>query len=267
MPCYPPAHSGTLFHLGPMARTVADAALLLNVVGGRDVQDWHALPHEDRDWRAAMDGSVAGLRVAYSRTLGYVQVDPEIAAICDRAAERIASLGAIVEEADPGFDNPVQVFRTLWDAGVARLLRSLSPERLPLLDAALHESGARGQALDATGYLEASDQRRALGVTVARFHQRYDLLLTPTLATAAPGIGTTWSAPLCLPFNLTQQPAASVPCGFTRAGLPVALQIVGPAHADALVLRAARAFEAAQPWPFPVLPADPAQILHGDTDD
>ncbi|MCY1286838.1 Acylamidase [compost metagenome] len=263
VPCHPPAHSGTLFHLGPMARTVTDAALLLNVIGGRDVRDWHALPHEDRDWRRGLDDGVAGLRVAYSRTLGYVQVDPEVAAICERAVRRLVLLGANLEEADPGFGNPVEVFRPLWDAGVARLLRGIPAERLPLLEPALHESAARGRALDATAYLDAMDRRRELGVMLGRFHERYDLLVTPTLAAPAPEVGTTWSAPFCLPFNLTQQPAASVPCGFTRTGLPVALQIVGPAHADALVLRAARALEAAQPWTFP----NPDPVLNGDTHD
>ncbi|MCY1231869.1 Acylamidase [compost metagenome] len=201
--------------------------------------------------------------MAYSRTLGYVQVDPEVAAICERAVRRLVLLGANLEEADPGFGNPVEVFRPLWDAGVARLLRGIPAERLPLLEPALHESAARGRALDATAYLDAMDRRRELGVMLGRFHERYDLLVTPTLAAPAPEVGTTWSAPFCLPFNLTQQPAASVPCGFTRTGLPVALQIVGPAHADALVLRAARALEAAQPWTFP----NPDPVLNGDTHD
>ncbi|QQX82845.1 amidase [Cupriavidus necator] len=263
VPCYPPAHSGTLFHLGPMARTVTDAALLLNVIGRRDVRDWHALPHEDRDWRAGLDGGVSGLRVAYSRTLGYVPVDPEVCAICDQAARRFSSLGAIVEDTDPGFDNPAPIFRTLWDAGVARLMRGIPADRLSLLDAALHESDARARNLDVSAYLEAMDRRRELGATLGKFHERYDLLLTPTLAAAAPKVSTTWSAPFCLPFNLTQQPAASVPCGFTQAGLPVALQIIGAAHADALVLRAARAFESTQHRSLPC----PVHILNGDSDD
>lgn len=254
VPCYPPAHSGTLFHLGPMARTVSDAALLLNAIGEHDARDWHALPPGERDWRIGLDDGVAGVRMAYSGTLGYLDVDAEVADLCERAARRFAALGAIVEPASPGFGNPAPDFRTLWDAGVARLLDRLPPQRLPWLDVALHESAARGRALDVATYLEAMDRRRALGVALARFHQRYDLLLTPTLAAPAPKVGTAWSAPFCLPFNLTQQPAASIPCGMTRAGLPVALQIVGPAYADALVLRAARACEAAHPWSFPAPP-------------
>lgn len=250
VPCYPPAHSGTLFHVGPMARTVTDAALLLTVISGPDSRDWHALPYEDRDWRTGLDDGIAGLRVAYSRTLGYLPVDPEISALCDAAVRRLMALDTIVEEVDPGFGNPAPTFRVLWDAGVARLLRDIDPERVALMDPALPDAAARGRDVDAVAYLDATERRRELGVAMRRFHERYDLLVTPTLASAPPRVGEPWSAPHCLPFNLTGQPAASVPCGVTRAGLPVGLQIVGASHADALVLRAARAFETTCPWPL-----------------
>ncbi|NOV24255.1 amidase [Cupriavidus necator] len=253
VPCYPPAHSGTLFHIGPMARSVADAALLFNVISGPDSRDWHALPHEVRDWRQGLDAGIAGMRVAYSRTLGYLAVDPEVGAWCDAAVQRLAALGAVVEETEPGFDNPAPVFRVLWDAGVARLLRDMPAERIALLDPLLQQAAARGRELDAVAYLDATGRRSELGAAMQRFHQRYDLLVTPTLAGVSPPVGASWSAPHCLPFNLTGQPAASVPCGFTRAGLPVGLQIIGPKHADARVLRAARAFEAICPWPMPPL--------------
>ena len=124
-------------------------------------------------------------------------------------------------------------------------------------------------------YLSALGRRAELGAGLRRFHESYDLLLTPTLPLAAFAAGVerpdparqprwlNW-APFSHPFNLTQQPAASVPCGRTAAGLPVGLQIVGPMHGDALVLRAARAFETARPWPLPEAPralaAQPASI-------
>ncbi|MGN5480792.1 amidase family protein [Cupriavidus basilensis] len=250
VPCYPPAHSGTLFHIGPMARTVTDAALLLTVIGRPDGRDWHALPFEDRDWRSGLDDGIAGLRVAYSRTLGYLPVDPEVIALCDTAVQRLTGLGAIVDEVDPGFDNPAPTFRVLWDAGVARLLRDIAAGNVALMDPLLPEAAARGRKLDAGTYLEATERRRELGVAMRRFHDRHDLLVTPTLASAPAQVNKSWSAPHCLPFNLTGQPAASVPCGVTGAGLPVGLQIVGPSHADARVLRAARAFETMCPWPL-----------------
>ncbi len=250
VPCYPPAHSGTLFHVGPMARTVTDAALLLTVISRPDSRDWHALPYENRDWRTGLDDGIEGLRVAYSRTLGYLPVDPEVGALCDAAVQRLTALGAIVDEVDPGFDNPAPTFRVLWDAGVARLLRDTAAESVALMDPLLPEAAARGRKVDAVTYLEATERRRELGVAMRRFHERYDLLVTPTLASAPAQVNQSWSAPHCLPFNLTGQPAASVPCGVTRAGLPAGLQIVGPSHADASVLRAARAFETTCPWPL-----------------
>ncbi|KJK08442.1 amidase [Burkholderiaceae bacterium 16] len=245
VPCYPPAHSGTLFHVGQIARTVTDAALLLNVIGGPDARDWYALPDERRNWLAGLEDGVAGLRIAYSRTLGYVRVDPEVAALVERAVARFAELGAIVEEADPGFEDPRAIMQVLWQAGVARLVEQMPAAQRALLDPALLSTADQGKALGAGAYLEAMDRRMALGMHQRRFHAHYDLLLTPTLAEPAPKVGS-GSAPLfCMPFNLTQQPAASMPCGFTASGLPVGLQIVGPQHRDDLVLRAARAFESA----------------------
>lgn len=251
VPCYPPAHSGTVFHVGPLARNVGDAALLMNVIGAWDVRDWSVLPRDGRDWRLGLDDGIAGLRVAYSRTLGYIKVDPDVATLVDRAAARFAELGAIVEEADPGFEDPAQMFQVLWDAGVAKLLRDFPCDRHALLDPALHKAAARGRAISVCGYLDAQEQRMELAVRLRRFHERHDLLLTPSLTAPAPKLGTSYPAPFCLPFNLTQQPAASVPCGVTAQGLPVGMQIVGPAHRDDLVLRAARAFESAQPWRLP----------------
>ncbi|RWA49043.1 hypothetical protein AU476_31255 [Cupriavidus sp. UYMSc13B] len=137
----------------------------------------------------------------------------------------------------------------------------MAAERIALLDPLLQQAAARGRELDAVAYLDATGRRSELGAAMRRFHQRYDLLVTPTLAGMPPPVGASWSAPHCLPFNLSGQPGASVPCGFTRAGLPVGLQIIGPQHADARVLRAARAFEAICPWPMPPL------IPQGDNHD
>jgi aspartyl-tRNA(Asn)/glutamyl-tRNA(Gln) amidotransferase subunit A len=249
VPGYPPAHTGTVFHVGPVTRTVTDAALLLNVISGWDARDWFSLPHDGRDWRVGLQDGVAGLRIAYSRTLGYLQVDPEVAGLVDNAVARFAELGAIVEDTDPGFENPAPIHQVMWTVGAAKLLRGIALERHELIETGLREAAQRGAAITTAQYLDALDRRMELGIHQRRFHQRYDILLTPVLSAPVPKVGTAPSAPFCSPFNLTQQPAASVPCGFTASGLPVGLQIVGPAHRDDLVLRAARAFEAAQPWP------------------
>jgi aspartyl-tRNA(Asn)/glutamyl-tRNA(Gln) amidotransferase subunit A len=253
VPGYPPAHTGTVFHVGPITRTVTDTALLLNVISGWDARDWFSLPHDGRDWRVGLQDGVAGLHLAYSRTLGYLSVDPEVAALVDRAVACFADLGAHVEERDPGFEDPRPIHQVMWMVGAAKLLRDIPSDRHELIELGLREAAQRGQAVTVPEYQDALDQRMELGIHQRRFHEHFDLLLTPVLSAPVPKVGTAPSAPFTSPFNLTQQPAASVPCGFTASGLPVALQIVGPAHRDDLVLRAARAFEAAQPWPVPSL--------------
>jgi aspartyl-tRNA(Asn)/glutamyl-tRNA(Gln) amidotransferase subunit A len=251
IPSYPPAHTGTVFHVGPITRTVADAALLLNVLSGPDARDWYALPPGGLDYLAELERGVGGLRIAYSRELGLASVTPEVSALVDRAANSFNQLGAHVELAEPGFENPAPIQRLLWGVGAAKLLRGIAADRHDRIEPALRELAATGEQYSLAEYLSAVDRRMELGVWMRRFHERYDLLLTPTLAAPAPLVGVAPNAPFCSPFNLTQQPACTVPCGFTDAGLPVGLQIVGPAHRDDLVLRAARAFEAVHPFQLP----------------
>jgi aspartyl-tRNA(Asn)/glutamyl-tRNA(Gln) amidotransferase subunit A len=273
VPAWPASPFGTVAHVGPMTRTVEDAALMLTVLALPDSRDWFALPFDGRDWRIGLDDGVRGLRIAFSPTLGFVEVEPEVADLVARAAHAFEELGAAVEEVDPGIADPLEVFRTHWYAGAANLLRGFGEEQRAAMDPGLQEIAAEGATIPLLGYLEAVRRRAELGAAVRRFHETYDLLLTPTLPLAAFAAGIErpdpvrqprwfhW-APFSSPFNLTQQPAASVPCGLTAAGLPVGLQIVGPMHADALVLRAARAFEALRPWPLPEAPRPPAAAGH-----
>jgi aspartyl-tRNA(Asn)/glutamyl-tRNA(Gln) amidotransferase subunit A len=268
VPAHPMSPFGTVAHIGPMTRTVTDAALMLTVLAMPDARDWHALPYDGRDYRIGLEQGVRGLKIAFSPTLGFAEVDPEVAAAVADAARVFEELGAIVEETDPGFADPQETFATHWYVGAANLLSGFSPEQRAMVDPGLREIAAAGARIPLLDYLAAVGRRGALGAQMRQFHERYDLLLTPTLPIAAfeagrerpdPAWQPRWIhwAPFSSPFNLTQQPAASVPCGFTRAGLPVGLQIVGPMHDDALVLRAARAFEAARPWPMPEAPHDP----------
>ncbi|MCH9020118.1 MAG: amidase [Proteobacteria bacterium] len=258
VPLYPPSPFGGLSHVGPIARTVADAALMLSVIARPDARDPYALVSHARDWGDGLGDGVEGLRVAVSADLGYARVDPEIAALVAAAADTFAGLGAKVEAVDPGFATPHECFRTLWYAGAAHALRAVSASRRELMDPGLVEVATEGARLGALDLLAAESARAALGVHMGAFHQRFDLLLTPTLPIPAfaageevpPGSGLSrwpeWT-PFSYPFNLTGQPAASVPCGFTADGLPAGLQIVGPRHADALVLRAAHAYQTAAP--------------------
>jgi aspartyl-tRNA(Asn)/glutamyl-tRNA(Gln) amidotransferase subunit A len=262
VPAWPLSPFGTIAHVGPITRTVNDAALMLTVLSQPDHRDWTALPYEARDYRVGLDDGVRGLRIAFSANLGYAKVDAEIANAVANAVPTFASLGAQIEAADPGFSNPRECFDRHWFAGAAYLASSLSIEQLALVDPGLREIIAAGQSISRHEFFAATIERGTLAFTMQQFHERFDLLVTPTLAVPAfdagqevpePGPGNRWMdwTPFSFPFNLTQQPAATIPCGFTRDGLPIGLQIVGPRYADALVLRAARAFESVHPIKLP----------------
>jgi aspartyl-tRNA(Asn)/glutamyl-tRNA(Gln) amidotransferase subunit A len=264
VPAWPLSPFGTVAHVGPMTRSVTDAALMLSVLALPDARDWHALPYEPRDWRTGLDHGIADLRIAYSPNLGYANVDPEVAAIVKKAVSVFEDLGAKVEEKNPGFEDPAPLFMTHWFSGAAFLLKGIPKEKHELIDPGLREMAAQGEKVSAHDFLDAQLKRGALGAHMNLFHRDYDLLVTPTLSIPAFDAGkevadkmlqsrwTDWT-PFTFPFNLTQQPAASIPCGLTAAGLPVGLHLVGPKYADARVLRAARAFESVQPKRTPKL--------------
>lgn len=267
VPHYPASAFGTLAHTGPMTRTVADAALLLDVISGPDPRDWAALAPPAWPFARPEREDLTGLRVAYSPTLGFPSaariLDPEVAAAVARAAAVFESLGAQVEAVDPPISDPLDEFHELWFAGAAASVDALPADRRADLDPGLAEIAEQGARLSAKDYLRATARRMELGQAMGRFHQDHDLLLTPTVPIVAFEAGrevpegwperrwATWT-PLTYPFNMTQQPAASVPCGFTSAGLPIGLQVVGARHADALVLAACRVFERTSPqWRRP----------------
>ncbi len=265
VPAWPGSAFGTLSHVGPLTRTVTDAALMLNVISKPDARDWTALPYIKRDYCVGLDDGVAGLRIAYSPSLGYIDVDPEIAALVEAAATVMRDLGATVEEIDPDFDDPAETFRQHWFGAAGKLVESFTPEEQALLDPGLREVAAMGSAITFGEFMDAMEARNQLGETMSRFHETYDLLLTPTMPIPAFKAGqevpdpnkqprwTVWT-PFTFPFNLTQQPVSSAPCGFTSDGMPAGLQIIGPKHADALVLRAARAYESVCPFRMPAQP-------------
>jgi aspartyl-tRNA(Asn)/glutamyl-tRNA(Gln) amidotransferase subunit A len=259
VPAWPLSPMGTVAHVGPMARTVADLALMLNVLARPDARDWHALPYDHTDWTSALGSGVAGLRVAYSPRLGYVKyVHPEVEARVADAAKTLAALGARVERIDPGFADPRDTFWMHWTSGAYNALRRLPPEKFALLEAGLRQAFEAGSRHTLADYLDAVAARTTMGERMKAFHRDWDLLVTPTLAVPAFAVGRvapeapaglesdwTWWTPFTFPFNLTQQPAASVPCGFTTDGLPVGLQLVAPPHREDLCLRAAHAFQQA----------------------
>jgi aspartyl-tRNA(Asn)/glutamyl-tRNA(Gln) amidotransferase subunit A len=262
VPAYPPSPMGLLSNVGPMAREVRDAAAMLNVLARPDHRDPYSLPADGRDFLAGIDDGVRGLRIAYSADLGYAKVDPEIAAACAGAAGQFTALGGEVEDVGQIFESPRDHLLTLWYAGAARLLAAFPAEKHALCDPGLVAIAAAGARISGADHVGADMARTALGARMAEFHRRYDLLLTPMMPVVALPVGqdlndpaneTSWIdwSPFSYPFNMTRQPAASIPCGLTRAGLPIGLQIVGPLYREDLVLRAARAFETTQPQRHP----------------
>ncbi len=265
VPAYPLSPFGSVAHLGPHTMGVADAALMMNVLSQPDARDWTSLPADGRDYRVGLDDGVRGLRIAYSPTLGYAKgVDPEVADAVARAVQQLADLGARVEAVDPGFDDPLDICTGLWFLGAFTVWSGLSPAQQAVCDPDFQAEAALGAGLSALDVQQLQQRRGVLGTHLRQFMLGHDLIATPAVAVPAfearpaghspltPANMLGWT-PFSYPFNLSQQPAATIPCGLTRAGLPIGLQLVGPMFGDALVLRACRAYESVRPIPRPHL--------------
>ena len=269
VPAWPLSPMGTVAHVGPMTRDVADCAALLNVITQPDARDWSALPPHGKDWSAHLGDGVKGLRIAYSPRLGYVKyVHPEVEAAVKQAVQRLVDLGASVDARDPGFADCGPLFATHWFATARNTFGKLPPEKFKLLDPGLQATCDYAARYTIADFLDYQAARVQVGETMKRLNTEFDLLVTPALALPAFEVGRvapdlpagvtstpedwTWWTPFSYPFNLTQQPALSVHCGFTQSGLPIGMQIVAPAYREDLALKAARAFELARGpivWP------------------
>jgi len=246
---------------GPMTRSVADAALMLNTLALPDAQDWYALPHDDRDWTGELAGGVKGLKIAYAPGLGRAVVDDEVRALTDAAAQVFADLGAVVDDPGPVFEPLEEPMTPHWLAGFASILRAIPEDRHDRLDPRFRAVAERGLKVTVPELQASIVHRDRLGAQFCRFHEDWDILLIPTLPTAAPLVDTPYhsqglhrwnhATPFTVPFNLTGQPGASIPCGLTKAGLPVGLQIVAAKYREDLVLRASRAYEEVMPQTWP----------------
>ena len=265
VPAYPLSPFGSVAHLGPHTMSVRDAALMMNAIKRPDARDWTSLPPDGADLTVGLDDGVRGLTIAYSPTLGYAKnVHPEVAAAVDAAARQLEALGARVEQVDPGIEDPLEIMTGLWFVGAWTVWNTLTSQQQAVTDPDFSAEARLGERLSALDVQRLNLRRGALGTHMRQFMQRYDLLLTPSVAVPAfdalpaghspidPETMLGWT-PFSYPFNLTQQPACSIPCGLTSDGLPIGLQIVGPMFRDALVLRAARAYESACPIPRPAL--------------
>jgi aspartyl-tRNA(Asn)/glutamyl-tRNA(Gln) amidotransferase subunit A len=261
VPVYPASAAWSLSHVGPMTRTVKDAALMMNVCAGPDERDPYSLPADKVDYVKALAGGVKGLRVAYSETLGTAPaVDPEVRASVGRAVRAFRELGCRVDTVEPGWPHVWDAWRAIFLGGIAARLAPFL-DRKDDIDAGLLPVIEEALAWGPTRYVQAWFDRLAWWQHPRAFFEKYDLLVTPTATTPAFEHGILYpsvidgvkvdrhaSSAYTYPFNATGQPAVSVPCGVTRDGLPIGLQIVGRRHDDVTVLRAAAAFEAARPW-------------------
>jgi aspartyl-tRNA(Asn)/glutamyl-tRNA(Gln) amidotransferase subunit A len=262
VPAHPLSPFGTVAHLGPHTMSVADAALMLNVMKKPDARDWTSLPYDPTDMTIGLDDGVRGLRIAWSPTLGYATVHPEVAAAVERAVQALAEQGAHVEAIDPGFADPLEITTGLWFVGAWTLWNGLTPAQQAVTDPDFKAEAELGAGYSALDVQRLNLRRGELGSHMRRFMQRYDLVATPAVAVPAfdarpaghspmkPEAMLGWT-PFSYPFNLTQQPACTIPCGLTGDGLPIGLQLVGPMFGDGQVLRAARAYEGVRAIPRP----------------
>ena len=267
VPAWPPSMSGDLSNTGPMCRTALDCALMLNVISRSDPRDAYALPQDDTDYADEIDGKLRKLKVGFVLRFGDHPLDIEVAALATRAAKQFEKLGCKVEEVPAPFPyaDANRAFVTHWLTGLQRLLQLFPESRHDEFDPNLLASAKAGQRYSLQDVVNAQVTRRELAIAWNLFFDKYDLLLSPAVAVqpfeAGKGMpdgpegkaNPLWS-PYTPQFNLSRHPAASVPCGLSRQGLPIGLQIAAGHYKDALVLRAAARYAETNPLKFPVLP-------------
>jgi aspartyl-tRNA(Asn)/glutamyl-tRNA(Gln) amidotransferase subunit A len=263
VPAYPPSPFVDAAHVGPMTRTVEDAALMLQVMAGPDRRDWQSPPFPPLDYLESLSKGVRGLRIGFISTLGGARVDPEIAAATENAADHLRAMGATIVEADLDLSNVHEVFRTYWSAGVSLIASRLTHEQRERADPAMLRAAAFGASIPLNDYLRLVNERLPICHKLSTAFDHFDLLMTPATPIPAfeagrecPGSDdwdwTSWT-PFSYPFNLSQQPAISIPWGLTSAGLPIGVQLVGPRLSETVVLQAAAALEKAMPFQTPPL--------------
>jgi aspartyl-tRNA(Asn)/glutamyl-tRNA(Gln) amidotransferase subunit A len=257
-------HTGpfsTLVCSGPLARKVADAAAMLDELARPDARDWYALPYDGESFARDLDKSVKGMRIAFSPNFGEAQVEAEVAALVAAAARQFEALGATVEQVGAVVPALRPSFEKYWFAGFGHILAQIPPEKHGLLDPHFLPLAQQGLSVSKEEYFAGHMARVELGTRLERFFSDYDLLLMPTMPVPPPLASTAYhvqgndrwahATPFTVPFNYTGQPAASIPCGVGKSGLPVGLQIVGPRFSERRILQASAAYEAANPmiWP------------------
>lgn len=264
VPQWPASAFASVSCAGPMTRSVRDAALMLTAMARYDLRDPFCLPDDGRDWRDGIEDGVSGLSVGVLRRPGFdAPVDAEGVAAVERAAAILAEAGASVEQTDPDLPDTSQVFGRVWGAALARLVGTLPEQLRGLLDPGILEVAQSQGGMTAVAFMDSEAMRATTAHTMARLHQRFDLVLCPTVPAGPPladmpttdpvrALWTSW-APWTFTFNLSRQPAITMPLGLGENGMPRAVQLAAAQYRDDLVLRAARVLELAEPVLLPAL--------------
>ena len=245
---------GISSQVGTMGRTVRDAAMLLQALAGPDDRDPISIREEPLDYLANLDAGVKGLRIAWSPDLGYARIAPEVLDLASKAALVFGEMGADLDEPQIRLaENPMRLFRTTSSANSYASYGHYLEERPEDLTDYVKEALERGRRITGAEYALAQSNIERLRFEMESLMRNYDLLLIPTMAAPAPLIGEPVDPempanPMNSVFNMTRQPAANVPCGFTHDGLPIGLEIIGRSGDEVAVLRASAAFEQARPW-------------------
>ena len=252
VPQWPLGSFGHVSVAGPIARTVRDAALLLSTIAGFNKRDPFSLPEPQRDFRIGIEDGVAGLRIGLLQSPGFpAPADADSQSALAEAQKILNVAGAIIEPADIPLPDTSAIFTKIWGAALARLVSTIAPEKHAFLDAALLSTAMRFQNITASDMLEAEALRVQAAHAMAT--SPFDAFLCPCVPHAAPladtpvedpvtALGQNW-APWTYLFNLTRQPAISLPMGVNAEGLPIAVQIAAPLYRDDIVLRVARTVE------------------------
>ena len=251
---------------GPIARTVSDAAIFLNEVCRPDTRDPWAIPYDGRDWRVGLDDGVRGLRIAVTTRLGGVDaIDVEVIAAWRSTVDALSDLGAKIVEVTDVFDPLRPEFEAHWKAGFANTLRAVPRDRWQECDPGFLALAREGLDVSLAAFGEAMAARSRLIAGLASFHLDHDVLITPTMPTLPPRTDTVYhsadfdrwqhAVPYTVPFNLTGQPAASMPVAVSESGLPIGIQVIAARFREDLVLRTARVIESAMGFtqPHPLL--------------
>jgi aspartyl-tRNA(Asn)/glutamyl-tRNA(Gln) amidotransferase subunit A len=254
VPGYPVSALPSFVTYGPITQTVADAQLMLDVIQQPDNRDWLALP-----FSVPPSTRPTRFRAAYSRTLGYAQVDQQVVDVTDAAVAVLRESGWDIVETDPGFGDPFDIIYPLYFGALSYMVGAMDASQRKQMDQALVAAGENAASVSGNAIFDALVKRDALGRFMNGFHEKFDFLITPQMPLTAFEAGRDFPADrgmqgwfdwnqFTYPFNLTQQPAASLPCGIAADGMPVGLQIVGRRYADQDVMAACAAFESALPF-------------------